>query len=47
MVVKLMVGQLINPKDDEGAPKNDLEVRKHEDDEDEPFEVQLTIGPDA
>jgi len=47
VVVKFMVGQLIDLGNDESASEYYLEIGKHEDDENESLEIQLTIGPNT
>ena len=47
MVVELMVGRKISVCKDEDEPQQHLRVGEQEDQEDEPFEVELPIGPYA
>ena len=47
MIVKLMVGGVVNMRVDEDTPHNNLYVGEHKDKEDEPLEIQLSVGKDA
>ena len=42
-----MVGGVVNMRVDEDTPHNNLYVGEHKDKEDEPLEIQLSVGKDA